>query len=88
MEINNIPKIAVNTATDSHHGVVLFGSAYWGGMMQWVKGLMLSEGKITEADLRLLHLTDSPEEAVEIVVNSQDSLRKLDKTVPDEYELR
>src|SRR5256884_7251138 len=68
--------------------VVLFGSAYWGGMMEWVKGLMLSEGKITEADLRLLHLTDSPEEAVEIVVNSQDSLRKLDKTVPDEYELR
>ena len=68
--------------------VVLFGSAYWGGMVQWVKGLMLSEGKITDADLRLLHLTDSPEEAVEIVVNSQDSLRKLDKTVPDEYELR
>ena len=49
---------------------------------------MLSEGKITGADLRLLHLTDSPEEAVEIVVNSQDSLRKLDKTVLDEYELR
>jgi uncharacterized protein (TIGR00730 family) len=68
--------------------VVLFGSAYWGGMMKWVGELMLTEGKITETDLRLLHLTDSPEEAVEIVVNSQDSLRKLDKTVPDEYELR
>jgi len=34
MEINNIPKIAVNTATDSHHGVVLFGSA----LAVWVAG--------------------------------------------------
>lgn len=68
--------------------VVLFGSEYWGGMMNWVGDLMLKEGKITEADLRLLHLTDSPEEAVQIVVYSQDSLRKLDKSVPDEYELR
>ncbi len=65
--------------------VVLFGSAYWGGMLEWVKGLMLTEGKIIENDLKLLHLTDSPEEVVEIVVRSQDSLRKLDKTVSDEY---
>jgi hypothetical protein len=27
MEINNIPKIAVNTTTDSHQGVVLFSLA-------------------------------------------------------------
>jgi uncharacterized protein (TIGR00730 family) len=68
--------------------VVLFGSEYWAGMMKWIEDLMLKEGKITEADVRLLHVTDSPEEAVEIVVRSQDSLRKLDETVPDEYELR
>src|SRR5437763_16571496 len=68
--------------------VVLFGKDYWSGMLEWVKGPMLAEGKISEEDMRRLHLTDSPEEAVEIVVNSQDSLRKLDKTVPDEYELR
>src|SRR5436309_3668560 len=39
--------------------VVLFGSDYWSGMMKWVGDLMLKEGKITETDLRLLHLTDS-----------------------------
>ncbi|HYJ46332.1 MAG TPA: TIGR00730 family Rossman fold protein, partial [Pyrinomonadaceae bacterium] len=65
--------------------VVLFGSNYWKGMLEWVKGPMLSEGKITEEDLRRLHLTDSPSETVEIVVRSQDSLRKIDKTVSDEY---
>jgi uncharacterized protein (TIGR00730 family) len=65
--------------------VVLFGKDYWNGMLEWVKGPMLAEGKISEEDLRRLHLTDSPAEVVEIVVRSQDSLRQLDKTVSDEY---
>ncbi|HKQ99506.1 MAG TPA: TIGR00730 family Rossman fold protein [Pyrinomonadaceae bacterium] len=75
----------IQTRKIKNFPVVLFGSAYWGGMMEWVKGLMLEEGKISDSDLHLLHLTDSPAEAVEIVVNSQDSLRKLDKMVSDEY---
>jgi uncharacterized protein (TIGR00730 family) len=75
----------IQTRKIKNFPVVLFGSAFWGGMLEWVKGLMLSEGKIAEADLQLLHLTDSPAEAVEIVVRSQDSLRKLDKMVSDEY---
>jgi predicted Rossmann-fold nucleotide-binding protein len=59
--------------------VVLFGTEFWGGMMDWIKTVMLAEGKINDVDLNLLHMTDSPAEAVEIVVRSQDSLRKLDK---------
>jgi uncharacterized protein (TIGR00730 family) len=65
--------------------IVLFGSAYWSGMMDWIKATMLTEGKISDADLNLLHVTDSPAEAVEIVVRSQDSLRKLDRTISNEY---
>jgi uncharacterized protein (TIGR00730 family) len=75
----------IQTRKIKNFPVVLFGTAYWGGMLEWVKNMMLTEGKITENDLKLLHLTDSPAEVVEIVVNSQDSLRKLDKTVSDEY---
>jgi hypothetical protein len=65
--------------------VVLFGSPYWGQMMKWIEEMMLGEKKITETDLRLLYLTDSPAEAVEIIVQSQDSLRKMDKTVSRDY---
>jgi uncharacterized protein (TIGR00730 family) len=65
--------------------VVLFGSDYWGGMLKWINEIMLKEGKISDADLKLLHLTDSPSDVVEIVVKSQDSLSKLDKTISDEY---
>ena len=55
--------------------VVLFGSAYWEGLLSWIRDFALKEGKVTEKDLKLLHVTDSPAEVVQIVVNSQDSLR-------------
>jgi uncharacterized protein (TIGR00730 family) len=63
--------------------VVLFGKAYWEGMLNWMKEVLLAEGKIVEDDLKMLHLTDSPDEVVNIVVKSQDSLRKLDTTISD-----
>jgi uncharacterized protein (TIGR00730 family) len=47
--------------------VVLYGSAYWQGMLDWLRGPMLSEGKIVEDDFRRLHVTDSPEEIVQVV---------------------
>lgn len=47
--------------------VVLFGSQYWQEMLDWLKGRMLSDGKIVEADLQRLHVTDSPSEIVKIV---------------------
>ena len=60
--------------------VVLFGTEYWGGMIKWIKETMLGARYIGENDLRLLVCTDSPSEAVDIVVRSQDSLRNLDGT--------
>ena len=61
--------------------VVLVGKQFWGGMLDWLRGAVLPEKNISEDDLVLLHLTDSPAEAVEMVVRSQDALRKLDNTV-------
>jgi uncharacterized protein (TIGR00730 family) len=47
--------------------VVLYGSKYWEQMCRWLRGTMLTEGKIVEEDLRRLHITDSTSEIVEIV---------------------
>jgi uncharacterized protein (TIGR00730 family) len=47
--------------------VVLYGSKYWQEMLDWLRGRMLSEGKIVEDDFRRLHVTDSPEEIVKVV---------------------
>jgi uncharacterized protein (TIGR00730 family) len=75
----------IQTRKIKNFPVVLFGTSYWGGMMKWVEEMMLSEGKINNTDLRLLYLTDSPAEVVQIVVKSQDSLRKLDKAISGDY---
>ncbi len=57
--------------------VVLYGSKYWGGMIDWVKGPVLGEAKLADEDLRLLHVTDSPAEIVEIVSRRTRELEKV-----------
>ncbi|HEU0078131.1 MAG TPA: TIGR00730 family Rossman fold protein [Longimicrobiaceae bacterium] len=47
--------------------VILFGSAYWQGLLDWLRGTMLAERKISAADLDLVVVTDSPEEAVRVI---------------------
>jgi len=64
---------------------VLYGTEYWDELFEWVKTSMLTRGMISERDLRLLHLTDSPTHAVEIVAEIESSLAKLDASVSDDY---
>jgi uncharacterized protein (TIGR00730 family) len=74
----------IQTRKIKNFPVILFDSNYWTGLLQWAEATLLNEGKISDTDLRLLHMTDSPAEVVEIIVKSQDSLRKLDQTVSDD----
>ena len=48
--------------------VVLLDSGYWGGLLDWLRGGPLAAGMVSSRDLGLIHVTDDPEEAVEIVV--------------------
>lgn len=63
--------------------VILFGSDYWKGLMDWIGETALREGKVSNLDLKLLHLTDSPEEVVKILNESQDSLSVVGKTISE-----
>ena len=54
--------------------VVLFGSSYWEKLLDWIRDPAMKEGKVTEQDLKLLHVTDSPAEVVQIIVDSQSAL--------------
>jgi len=67
--------------------VVLFGSAYWSGLLDWLRQAVLPGGKIGDNDLRIFHLTDSPQEVIEILNRSQSSLHELDKLVSDDIRL-
>ena len=64
--------------------IVLFGSHYWSGLLDWLRAVVLPGGKISETDMDLFHITDSPAEVVEIVTRSQSSLTELDAAISDD----
>ncbi|HXE57741.1 MAG TPA: TIGR00730 family Rossman fold protein [Gemmatimonadales bacterium] len=53
--------------------VVLFGSAYWGPLVGWLRDTVLREGKISPGDLELFSVTDSPAEAAELVIRARET---------------
>jgi hypothetical protein len=44
--------------------VVLMGSEYWKGLLDWMGSVMIREGKISPEDLELMQIIDDPDEAV------------------------
>jgi uncharacterized protein (TIGR00730 family) len=48
--------------------VVLFGTEFWGGLMDWMREKMAGEGKIASGDLDLIYVTDSPKSARDFIV--------------------
>jgi len=59
----------IQTGKVRNFPLILFGSAYWKGLLDWIKGTMLSERKIAPEDLKLLIVTDSVEEACRHIVD-------------------
>ncbi len=54
--------------------IVLVGTEYWSGLLDWMKATMLAEGKISAAELTLLHVADDPDEIVKIVSDAHKGL--------------
>lgn len=44
--------------------IVLVGSEFWGGLLDWFKQTLLSQGMITEKDLNLYRVVDTADDAV------------------------
>ncbi|MFN8355746.1 MAG: TIGR00730 family Rossman fold protein [Spirosomataceae bacterium] len=47
--------------------IVLVGKTFWGGLMDWIKTVMLGEKNINAEDLHLINLVDTPDEAVKVI---------------------
>jgi uncharacterized protein (TIGR00730 family) len=60
--------------------VVLFGSDYWGEMIGWIKGELLADGMISDAEFALLHVTDDPDDAVRVVLAHYERRRARSST--------
>jgi hypothetical protein len=58
----------VQTGKVTRFPIVLMGSAYWRGLLDWLNDTAVAEKKIASADLELLSVTDDVDEAVEVIV--------------------
>jgi uncharacterized protein (TIGR00730 family) len=58
----------VQTRKVSSFPIVLVGSEYWGGLLDWLRDTMVSRGTISPADLELVPVVDTAADAVEAVL--------------------
>ena len=58
----------VQTRKVSRFPIILYGRAYWQGLLDWVAQTQLAEGTISPEDLDLLVMTDSVEEARDMLL--------------------
>ncbi len=60
----------VQTRKVTRFPVILYGTAYWAGLLDWIRGSVLPAGKIGEADADLLAVTDDVDEIVARIVSA------------------
>ncbi len=54
------------TGKIEHFPIVLFGTKYWSGLLDWMRAVVLAHGAMSPEDFDLVTLTDDPEEAAEM----------------------
>jgi predicted Rossmann-fold nucleotide-binding protein len=64
----------VQTKKVTRFPVVLMGTWYWQGLIDWMRGTMAADGKIGPEDLNLFCLTDDADEAVRYIVDADAAL--------------
>jgi uncharacterized protein (TIGR00730 family) len=57
----------VQTRKVTRFPVILYGSEYWSGMIEWIRATMVPAGTINEADLELLTVTDDIGEIITVI---------------------
>ena len=60
--------VLIQTKKISDFPVILYSRKYWGGMVQWLRDVVLAGNNITPEDVDSIHVVDTPEEVRDIVV--------------------
>jgi len=51
--------------------VILFGTTYWTGLVDWIRTNLVAGGKIAQADVNLIYMTDDVDEVVRIIAMAE-----------------
>lgn len=60
----------VQTDKIDHFPIVLYDANYWKGLIDWMQAKMVGEGCISQNDLNLFQVVDTPEEAARIIIEN------------------
>jgi uncharacterized protein (TIGR00730 family) len=74
----------VQTQKVTSFPIVLMGTDYWSGLLDWLKASALDHGTISEKDLRLLQVTDDIDEAVRTIVASDRRIASEQKAADEQ----
>ena len=69
----------IQTKKVSNFPIILYGSRYWSGLLDWIKETMLAEGNVSPGDLHLLRVSDDPEEICCWVIEAYRHNHNLEK---------
>lgn len=67
----------VQTQKITSFPIVLVGSGYWGGLVDWLANTVAAERAISPEDLKLFTVTDDPDEAVDLVLRAHREKQKV-----------
>jgi uncharacterized protein (TIGR00730 family) len=66
------------TGKIEHFPIVLFGRAYWSGLLAWLRDHTLEQGMLSPGDIERVRITDDPEEAADLATSAKVQPRVLD----------
>lgn len=77
----------VQTGKITRFPIVLLGTAFWGGLVEWMRERLVAEGMIAADDMDLFLVTDSIDEAVEHIVAAHgEHVRTISPATPPAQE--
>ena len=71
----------VQTRKVTRFPVILFGSEYWRGLVDWIRDTMVEAGTVSPGDLDLLHVTDDIADVI-AVIQAADAARASNAEAP------
>lgn len=66
----------VQTKKVKRFPIVLVGSQFWSGLIDWLRDTLVERGTLSSHDLDLIRITDDPAEAVQIVSDASRNRRQ------------
>ncbi len=75
--------VLIQTLKQASFPVILMGSDYWGGLLEWMKETMLGEYKhISPEDMDVFTVVDEPEAATKILVDFREAKGRVGIELP------